>query len=145
MRPNDSDAFAEQIKLVVPQAVRDYAKSRNWERVQTKRNTVAVYRSPLPGRYEQLVVPMDPLLVDYAELMSDVIETLSKTEDRSPIEIASDLMAPEADTLRFANESLEANRGSIGILEGIELLEGAKRSILSSACSVLTPVEHHPR
>ncbi|HLX61941.1 MAG TPA: hypothetical protein VKX17_11730 [Planctomycetota bacterium] len=145
MLHNGMNTSESQFSKIVPQNVRDYAKSRGWARIETKQSNVAVYRSPIAGRYEQLVVPMDSTLDDYAERIADVVANLSRVEGRAPIDVANDLLTPDADTLRFANESLDADRGSIGILEGIQLLEGARRSILAAACSVLTPAQHHPR
>ncbi len=51
----------------------------------------------------------------------------------------------EADVLRFRVASQQANDGNLPLEQAINLLEGARRSLLAAACSVLAPVRHHRR
>lgn len=134
-----------QIAQVRPQSAIEYAKSRKWIRVQTKRDNVAVYASPIEGSYTQVSIPRESSFDDFPQRMLEVIESFSRAEGRSFIEVMHDVMQPEADTIRFAWEGGEADSGSIGLSASVDLLEGAKRALLSSACSVLTPARHHPR
>jgi len=126
-------------------SVRDYAKAREWKRIKNKRENIAVYQNPTLGRYDQLIVPIDKDLDDFEERIIDAVLQLASFEGRSPFAIIQDLLAPNADTLRFAIEGRTANAGYLSLSGGIDLLEGAKRALLSSACSVLSPVPHHPK
>ncbi len=95
--------------------------------------------------FNQLIVPTDESVIDYGRRVRDIVQNLSEFESRPQIEVLNDLINPDADILRYRVASRATGRGSIPLIEGIRLLEGAKRSILSAACSVVNPVAHHPR
>src|SRR5437867_13322018 len=82
---------------------------------------------------------------DYGAAILDVARRLSELEQRPLENVLSSLMLPGADVLRFRIISPQAESGSLSLLGGISLLEGAKRAIMSSACSVEQPQKHHPR
>jgi hypothetical protein len=97
------------------------------------------------AQYEQLLVPMDDELLDYDRRLTEVVETLAGFEQRSVESILNDLLTSDSDIVRFRVSSPATDRGSIPLAEGIRLLDGAKRSLLAAAHSVLNPVNHHPR
>jgi len=88
---------------------------------------------------------MEESFDDYAKRLRDVVESLAAFESRPVIEVLNDLVNVDADTLRYRVASPETGRGSIPLMEGIQLLEGARRTILAAACSVVSPVVYHPR
>ena len=57
----------------------------------------------------------------------------------------ADLLNQDADVLRYKVVSRFAENGSLPLGEALNLLDGAKRSILAAACSVIAPQRHHPR
>ncbi|HEX8200539.1 MAG TPA: hypothetical protein VF590_08625 [Isosphaeraceae bacterium] len=57
----------------------------------------------------------------------------------------NDLLMPPADVLRFRIDEPETEAGIVPLAQGIDLLEGVRRSILASACSVVQPQTFHPR
>jgi hypothetical protein len=134
----------EILQLIKPQQVRSYALAKGWQRVPGVNGKIALFSHP-QGQWDQLLVPMDESLDDYAKRLRDVVENLAEFESLPVVEVLNDLMAWDADTLRYRVASSATGRGSIPLMEGIQLLEGAKRSILAAACSVLNPVTHHPR
>jgi hypothetical protein len=77
--------------------------------------------------------------------ISEVIQTLAGVEARPAREILDDLLMPDADIVRFRVTSPAAARGSVPLVEGTNLLSGARKSLLASACSVLNPVPFHPQ
>lgn len=136
----------EQVKTISPQSLIEYAKARGWKRVQTKNQDIAVYSHPDSNRLEQLLIPRDSTLDDYVERIYDAIVKLATCENRSDsFEVYQDILTQNSDTLRFVWEGPDTASGSIGFLSGVDFLEGAKRSLLSSACSVITPSTYHPR
>jgi hypothetical protein len=139
------DALPEDIlQLIKPQQVRGYAIAKGWQRVPTVNGRMALFGHPNAG-FNQLIVPMDESAIDYARRVRDVVQNLSEFESRPQIEVLNDLIAPDADILRYRVASKVTGRGSIPLIEGIRLLDGARRSILSAACSVVNPVTHHLR
>lgn len=132
------------LKLIKPQQVRSYALAKGWHRVPSKRPEIALFNSP-SGEPDQLIVPMDETFQDYARRLDEVIENLAHVESRSAIAVLNDLLTHDADIVRYRVCSPTTSRGSIPLLEGIRLLEGAKRSLLAAAHSVVNPAVHHPR
>ena len=140
-----SDTLPEDIlQLIKPQQVRGYAIAKGWQRVPNVNGEIALFNHP-QGRFDQLIVPMDESFDDYAKRLREVAENLSVFESRPVAEVLNDLLTPESDILRYRVSSSATGRGSIPLIEGIRLLDGAKRSILAAACSVVNPVSHHPR
>ncbi|MCK4660557.1 MAG: hypothetical protein KAV82_13635 [Phycisphaerae bacterium] len=93
---------------------------------------------------EQLIVPLH-ITSDYGRRIAEVISILAEMESRPALEILNDLLIPDADVLRYRICSPDAESGTLPLEEGISLLEGAKRSILAAACSVVKPSSYHPR
>lgn len=134
----------ERLRSVKPQQIRNYARARGWYRIQQQNPNLALF-GHANAEYEQLLVPMDDELLDYERRLTEVVETLAGFEQRSVESILNDLLTSDADIVRFRVSSPATDRGSIPLSEGIRLLEGAKRSLLAAAHSVLNPVNHHPR
>jgi hypothetical protein len=132
------------LQLIKPQQVRTYALAKGWQRVPDVNGRIALFNHP-QGHWDQLIVPMEESFDDYAKRLRDVVENLAAFESRPLIEVLNDLINVDADTLRYRVASPETGRGSIPLMEGIQLLEGAKRTILAAACSVVSPVAYHPR
>lgn len=134
----------ELLRLIKPQQVRGYALAKGWRRVPGVNGEIALFNRP-NGQDDQLIVPMDDGLDDYAKRLREVVENLAAFESRPVSEILNDLISPEADIVRYRMASPATARGTIPLVEGIRLLDGAKRSILAAGCSVVNPTAHHPR
>ena len=134
----------ELLRLVKSQQVRSYALARGWRRVQGVNGEIALFDHP-QAQLRQLLVPLDETFDDYDKRVFELVQTLSEIESRSRTEILNDLLMPDSDILRYHVNSPTASRGLVPLVEGIDLVEGAKKSLLASACSVVNPVRHHPR
>lgn len=132
------------LQLLKPQQVRGYALAKGWQRIPGVNGDIALFQHP-EGKWDQLIVPMDESLDDYPRRLRDVIENLANFEHRPVAEVLNDLLSPDADTLRYRVISPATGRGTIPLVDGIQLLEGARRSILAAACSVVQPNPYHPR
>ena len=82
---------------------------------------------------------------DYARRIVDVVESLSEIEKRSPEEILNDLLTAEVDVVHYQQVSGDTEKGDISLASATRMLDGAKRSLLAAACSVISPVRYHPR
>jgi hypothetical protein len=139
-----ADASLERLaRGISPSAIRDYAKATGWEQVcEGVRGRIYLLRHST-DRLKQLVIPMD-FSDDYAEVIIDATSRIASLEGRRTEAVLTDLLTPEADILRFrvATRDVEI---TLPLQEGIDLLEGAKRALLTAACSVVNPRSHHPR
>jgi hypothetical protein len=132
------------LQLIKPQQVRGYAIAKGWQRVPNVNGGIALFNHP-GAEWDQLIVPMDESIDDYPKRLRDIVEILAQFESRPATQVLNDLLTTESDILRYRVASPATGRGSIPLTEGIRLLEGAKRSILAAACSVVNPIVHHPR
>jgi hypothetical protein len=125
--------------------VRAYAERRGWERGETFRDRIVIFGRD-PRSLEQLLVPTNPDLDDFVELMQRVVQQLAEAELRSSASVLDDLLSVEIDTLRVSVRSPASECGTLPLEDGLALLEGARRSLLASACTVLAPENrYHPR
>jgi len=141
-RPDD--LTEETLRRVSPRDALGYARSRGW--VQAKRvGHLMVFGRRETGSLDQVLVPTDSQRPDYAERMFDVVERLARFEARSMGPILVDLLNYDADVLRYRVISTRAERGTLPLMQAIDLLNGAKQSLLAAAHSAILPKRHHPR
>lgn len=134
----------EVVAQLSPNDARGYARARGWVRLERNAGTLAVFRHAQRD-LDQLLIPLDPRRSDYTERMLDVITKLIEIERRPAEAILFDLMNYDADVLRYRIASPATDRGTLPLEDAIDLLEGAKRSLLAAAHSVVTPLKFHPR
>src|SRR5690606_19856891 len=128
MVPKEVERLASQ---VVPSDARSYALAQGWRRLQHINGNLAVF-SRGDGSLDQLLIPLEPSAPDYPKRILDVARNLAEFEHRSLYEILNDLLMPDADIVRFKVSSPQLTN-DLSLIKGIEILEGAKRAILSSA------------
>ena len=129
---------------VSSQNARSYALANGWQRVQDVDGGIALFERP-DVELSQLIVPLHSTGPDYPRRIVDVVMNLSEIEHRPAQEIVNDLLMPDADIVRYRVISPEAEKGDLPLEDGMRILEGARRSLLSAACSVVAPERHHPR
>ena len=139
-----SDQLLESLTRLSPRDVMGYAKVRGWQQFRTTGRLMIFNRNEL-GSLDQLLVPVDPSRPDFAERMRDAVERLVEFEQRPAPSVVTDLMNYDADVLRYRVASPRAERGTLPLVQAIDLLAGAKQSLLAAAHSVLTPRKHHPK
>ena len=140
-----SDALPSDLLLLVkPEQVRRYALAKGWRRVSGVNGDIALFNHP-HEQWNQLIVPMDERSIDYPKRVRDLVEILAESESRTSAEVLNDLLAGDADLIRYRRASTAAARGTLPLGEALRLLDGAYKSLLASACSVVKPAAYHPR
>jgi hypothetical protein len=132
------------VARIKPADARAYATASGWVRGPTVNGKVAVFNHP-DLDLDQLLIPIDPNLSDFPERMADVVASLAEHQKRTAPEVLNDLLLPASDVLRFRLDEPEAQSGALPLEQGIELLQGARKAVLSAACSVVQPQTFHPR
>src|SRR5688572_23731265 len=135
----------DQAMMVSPLAARQYAEAKGWQLVRRGiESRLYVLQHP-QDTLRQIVIPMDETGIDLGDAVLDAARKLADVEKRTLNAILNDLLQPSADVLRFRVVSPIAASGYLSLEGGINLLNGAKRALLSAACSVWHPKKHHPR
>ncbi len=135
---------ASTARLVAPRAIRNYAQALGWLPVPDINGGIAVFHRP-DSELHQLIVPLDETYDDYADLVAEAVRKLADFENASSQQVLNHLLLPPADVLRFRDNSPESETGSLLLEQGINLLNGSRRLLLSQAHSVLKPQPYHPR
>lgn len=141
MMAKDLERLAGQVS---PQNARLYALAHGWQRLIGVDGGLALFNNPKED-LDQLLIPLQPTAPDYARRILDVAANLAEFEKRPAEEILTDLLLIGADVVRYRLTSPDTERGDLALEDGLRILEGAKRSLLAAACSVISPVPYHPR
>jgi hypothetical protein len=91
-----------------------------------------------------LLLPLKRDLGDFALRMADLVVALATIERRPVQEVLNDLSGPAGDVFRLRVAGSVAALGNLPIEEAIQLLQGARQLLWSSAFSVIRPEALHP-
>ena len=122
----------ESFGALNPLAVKAYLVGTGWAvgRILEQRGSYWQH----PGHAEvEIPLPFDSNLGDFAERMRDAVERLALVEERSPMDVLTDLERAGQDVIRVRLMSSENDDGSVPLEEGMELMESARNAIYASA------------
>lgn len=139
----DRKNVLELLSKVRPRHAREYAGANGWNRKPKDFGGLAVF-DHTQLELTQLLIPIDADANDYPTRMLDVVQRIAEVENRPIIEVSNDLLNPDSDVVRYrvVDPTISLD---LGLLKGIEILDGARRSLLSAAHSILAPLPYHPR
>jgi len=141
MKPDNLERLAAAVS---PQDARQYALAHGWQRVSAVNGGVALF-TRADSDLDQLLIPLQATGPDYARRIADVVDNLVALEKRPAEEILNDLLMPDVDIIRYRLVGADTEKGDMSLVGGIRMLDGARRSLLAAACSVVSPVRYHPR
>lgn len=141
---NETNLPKEMLRRVSPNDARAYARSRGWEKVPNVKGNYTVFRLS-PEKLDQIIVPADNRIDDYADRVQDMVYRLAEVEDRLPIQVLSDVLNHDADIFRCRVINPQTELGSLSLNDATSMLDGIRRSLLSAAHSVIHPQTYHPR
>jgi hypothetical protein len=134
------EVYAKQIS---PSSIRDYVKSKHWVPVEGIARRLWVFRHPTEV-LRQVIIPTD-IDSDFPFALNEIILRLAEVEARPYKSILESLVSPYSDVLRFQVGGEEYSSGMLPMNNATDLIEGARKAVLSSACSVFNKTTHHPR
>lgn len=90
--------------------IQRYLQENGWKPFETKRNDISVFQYFEDNRFEQVVIPKDKEISDYAIAMYRAVETIADVEKKPIEEILLKLLEPNSYTLILLpnNESTAA-------------------------------------
>lgn len=86
----------------------------------------------------EIIVPNDRQLADYASSVATILIRLENAENRSQLEILKDIQLSGYDVVRVRNTSVEAKKGSLPIADSVKFITNTKEMLLSVACSLVS-------
>lgn len=126
-------------------AFQQYLLHKGWKKISTKREDAAVIVSPDDNPSYDLLIPLSRTFADYSQSINQAIKRVAAYENRDEIQLINDLIAPPSDIVRYRVENESTVNGIIPLKAGFDLLESAKKSLLSAASDVLSPNLYHKR
>lgn len=115
--------------------LRDYLLARGFRLLRTRWTDAGVFRN---GDTE-VMVPFDSTFADYEEALLRAARQIARFEGRELADVVADLAMPRADRLRFAQSGEGTADGMIGVDFARDLVEGARKTLLSAAHSEERP------
>ena len=130
----------EVLKTINPAKVVTYLKSNGWQQEIIDNDRVSVFIQRIDSGKELVIeLPLKPEFRDFSRRMSEVIKTLEDAEQRSQLEIFTDIRTSWADVIRLRVHHPNLVDGSIPLEDSIRIQEYALNMILSAASSTIKP------
>jgi len=89
-------------------------------------------------RYEVLL-PHHPEWNDHLDLLTTLVDTLARAEGRSALSLLHDLTTTTSDVVRLRAITGPASDGTIGVGDGLRLVDCLRRVFLAAACTAVEP------
>ena len=119
---------------VSPTALSAYARSVGWSRQEQYRIHSDVY---IGEARPEIIVPRTERLGDYASVVAALIDTFAKVADQDELTVYRSLVTADRDVVRFRVS--ESGDGTVMLNDSVDLIDGARATLLSVACSLREP------
>ena len=139
----DDSMLARVAPLIAPTAVRDYAKARGWQPGPTSRRRLWILAHP-QHPHRQLAIPMDRDDA-WQDALQEIAARLAEFDQSTLEAVTRQLLTIDADVVRFRVDGTDTAGGTLPMTDAAALIDGARRALMASACSVTTRVTHHQR
>ncbi len=132
----------ETLRSIRPLELFSYLRNQGWHHVAELDDRSALWerQGTAPQQdAEEVTLPLRQNLGDFALRVSEVLRVLERVEQRSQVEILSDLMTSSSDLIRLRTFSADHGTSSIPLEQGVVFVEKARELILAAACAALDP------
>ena len=128
-----------------PLEVAGYLRATGWreERRLGDKGVLWLFRDAENREFEALL-PLERSLRDFPARMAEVLLALEEVEQRSQLEILTDLQTVAADLIRLKVQGSDASDSTILLEDGVRIVENARDMMMSAACAALQPREVFP-
>jgi len=116
-----------------------YLRTHRWTLSESSPNRWSVWQNGPTEDATEVLVPLDSRAPDFALRIADVFHRLGQVEDRSEIDILSDVATASSDVLRIRAHAAEFQDGTVPLAAGVAVVEQAREILLAAACATLSP------
>ena len=117
-----------------------YLRSKGWVEVRLIRDRAAIWQKQTEeGEDFETLIPQKSSFDDYAQRIGMVLKTLSVVEERSQLEIYSDILRTQMDTVRLQFRSSVFEDGSVPLEQALQMVTGVREMALAAACATISP------
>lgn len=135
----------EPFERLNPSEVATYLRTEGWREIDHQPNRLSVW---VPGEGQddlEILLPLRRTLGDFALRMAETIGTLAAKENRSQLEVLSDLQTAGADVIRVRFRNANSTDGSIPLAQGEALVENTREMMLAGACAAVQAKAYYSR
>lgn len=129
---------AEAFSGLDPEIVQRYLRSNGWSEEERSENGFSIWQTADRDRLARVWLPLDKEFIDFEEGIQRLVREFASFEEKSQLEVLEDLNTIAlGDIIRLTTFDL-TNRAStsIPILDGVALVEKAKRIATAAALTV---------
>jgi hypothetical protein len=130
-------AGSQTLELIRPKDDQAYLTAHAWHNLRPSGEYAFLYRRTIDNQRYDVFVPSTQEIDDFPQRIADIIRTLETVEDRSQIEILSDLTSTRSDVVRVRRPG--AIDGTLPLVDGPDLVQSAYDMLLAAACSATAP------
>ena len=137
MRATIQDAQA--LRSIGPIDLTAYLRAGGWQECARPANgnaAIWTWANPAGAEFEVLV-PLDRNLRDYAARIGEALATMEVVEERSQLDILSDVTTASADIIRIPLKLTAAADGTVPIDDGSRVVQHARDMMLAAACAAV--------
>ncbi len=131
------------LQALDPENLVAYLRSRHWFLADEPDDKASIWVYEQAEQQEhELLLPLNPALLDYPIRVSEVLATLEQIEKRSQEEIYADITSANSDVIRVLGKHPRSEDGTIPLKGGAEFYRSVYEMLLSSASSAANPQAH---
>ncbi len=141
----EQETLREVASKINPRIFLRYLKGTGWRVLAAHRSDIRILQRDGTAGLEQITLPFDAKLNDYAEAMLRAAQTVAYTAVQPLREVLLSLLNPSADVLKIRVEHEGTTPGNIFLDDAIAAYDSAKRLLTSTAMDVVSPtlVKYH--
>lgn len=116
-----------------------YLRTRGWDRLEHPSRDVSYWRRIVGMQRYEVLLPHHPDWNDHLDLLTTLVDTLARAEGRSALSLLHDLTTTTSDVVRLRAITGPASDGTIGVGDGLRLVDCLRRVFLAAACTAVEP------
>lgn len=123
--------IATELQSIHPSAAESYLRLYGWEYDDNFRE-IESYWQTSDGK-QHTTLPLRPEARDFSLRMSEFVDTVALVEQRSAMDVISDLQTANMDVVSFRVNTGSEHDGAIPLKNGVQLFESARDALISAA------------
>jgi hypothetical protein len=137
MRVAVHDAAA--LRALKPLEVAAYLRAKGWQQEADigDKGSLWLLRREADGTEFDVTLPAKRELKDYVLRMAEVLRGLADAEDRSELDVLTDVQTATADLIRVRTPGRDAENGTLPFDQAVTFVERSRDMMLAAACAAI--------
>ncbi len=142
---NEPFAYAQAIDAISPVDLSSYLRANGWHSGEELAGGLAkTWLRAIDGGDVDVIVPLDRSLRDFRRRLTETLAALERIEQRSQLQILTDIGQVAADVIRWRWIQDDVGDGTIPLELGQQLISQIRSQLLAAACSAVESRQFFP-